>query len=268
MMMQQMIMQRLMFGIYVPPLPGFIPPLPVGQPPISTPPPPPPPSTPPQPEPPISPSSMDVSIGTASPSSTASYSTYYTPSPLASPQSFSTAWDEAEQRPLSPSFFAGMHQNGQDMLWDYQLQQSTSSSDESDNGVGYDDNDDDDDYEEADVVFVRQYQRPNDIIPAEGTDEYWSMRLLDAERRANAAEQRADDIEAMLCNRIERTSCAVCTKDLLKVNTLRMPCGHINCAGCLARIAKDAANDVNSIKCPQCREVYYSTDNCMKIIFS
>lgn len=259
--MQHMIMQRVMHGIYVPPLPGFIPPppLPVGLPPMYTPPPPPP-STPP----PLSPSSMDVSVGTASPSSTLSYATYYTPSPLASPQSFTTASENIEQQqqqPVSPSFFADMYQqNGQDIWWDYQ-HPAASSNDE---GNGEDD--DDDDVEDDDVVFVQEYQRPNDITPAEGTPEYWSLRLLEAEKRAEAAEQRFDRVEEMLRDRIERTSCAVCTRDLLNAKTLRLPCGHINCEVCLKKISRDA-NNGEEVKCPQCRRIYVDVNYCEEIIF-
>lgn len=261
MVMQQMMMHRLLYGGYTTPMSYAPPPPPFYLPPTFTPPPPPPPpfSVPPPsttPERPSTSSSMDVLVDdmrTASPSSSISFSTYFEPSPPTSP--LPLAWDDVDQRSLSPSIF--MHQNGQDMLWHLRMnvQDSDSSSVESD-GVDVDD----------DVVFVREYRRPFDAIPAEGTAEYFSMRLLEVEQRARAAEERADAIERLLQQRIERSSCAVCTTDFLTINTLRMPCGHLSCERCLAKIARDAAS-VTDIKCPQCREVYYSVNNCSQIIF-
>lgn len=295
MMAQQMMMHRIMLGEYVPPMVGFIPPPPPGSPPrIFIPPMPT--STPPQPEPQLPPSSMGVLVDrvgvaspsstasysthfspspqpepsmtqsssmdvmydsdrTASPSSTASHSTYFAPSPSTSYHSFSTVWDgDVEQRPLSPSVFADMEQNGQDLLWDLPREFQHTSSDEADNS------DDSADDEGDDVVFVNEYQRPYDVMPAEGTAEHWTMRLFEAEQRARAA-------EATLRNRVERTSCVVCTRDLLNTKTLRMPCGHLSCDRCLNKIANDA-EDVDQIRCPQCREIYINTDNCTQIFFT
>lgn len=285
----------MMFGHFMSPMLGFVPPPPPGSPPpifipplpLSTP--------PPQSESQLPPSSMDVlfdrvehtspsthfealplsespitqsssmdvmfdSDRTASPSSTASYSTYFAPSPPTSYHSFSTIWDGEESRPLSPSIFANMDQNGQDMLWHLpqEMQHASSSSDEA--------NDVDDSDEDEDVVFVGEYQRPYDVMPAEGTSEYWNMRLLSIEQRAKVAEERADKAETMLRTRIERTSCVVCTKDFLCTKTLRMPCGHLSCEKCLKKIVNDARY-VDQIKCPQCRVVYTNTDNCAQIFF-
>lgn len=193
MIMQQMMMYRIMFGGYIPPSPPL----------FMTPPPP---ATPHYMPPPqleqersTTPSSMDVMVDverTASPSSTASFSTYYQPSPPTSPHSL--ALDHVDQRSLSPSIFAGMHQNGQDMLWDYPrvLRAAESSSDESevsdvDNGADVDD----------DVIFVREYERPYDVTPTADSVEHLSMRLLQAERSARIAEQRTSEVERILGER-------------------------------------------------------------------
>lgn len=244
-------------------MPAFIPPPPPPPPPFFAAPPPPPQRA----ETPVSPSSMEVlvdDIRTASPSSTASFSTYFEPSPPISPHLMGL--DDVDQRSMSPSIFAGMYQNGQDMLWHLRrgAQNNINSYDELENSDGDGDSvdvDNDGVDVDDDVIFVANYQRPDDIRAST-----IATRLFDMEERVRAAEQRYSEIERILYDRIGRTSCIICTNDFLTRNTLRMPCGHLGCSNCLEKIERDAY-DVSEIKCPQCRGIYISTNNCMQIIF-
>lgn len=309
--MQQIMMHRIMFGAYIPPMSGFKqPPQPLPNPFIVPPtpsffiPPPPPPAAPAtvalplqQPELVNTPSSsMDVNVDynrTASPSSTTSFSTYFESRPT-SPMTL----DDVDQRSTSPSIFAGLNQNGQDMLW--HLQQNL-------NDASTNDGEDVDD----DVVYVGRYQRSEDVQPpiADTTNAMRltelelraraaeqraveaeimlqqlnnqrsedvrspianttnAMHLADLEQRVRAAEQRAVEAESIIRQLNGRTSCPVCTDDLLQCTTLRLPCGHICCEDCLISIAQRARHQNNTpIRCPECRR-HYTLNNCLPIIF-
>lgn len=142
---------------------------------------------------------------------------------------------------VSPSVFMGLEQDGRDILW-HTPQSSPAVSEmqdfDDDNArMGFDEvnsnadtiefdyqtirnsrraaeeviDDDGDD----DVIYVRNYQRPDDERAP--SNDAGNIRAVEAEDRAARAEE-------MLAERVHRTSCPVCTDGLLTSATIRYPC--------------------------------------------
>lgn len=277
--MQHMLINRMMFGSPILPADNYFnippPPLPNHSPPS----PPPLPNHPPQspssqPYSPHSPQQTPPPAFNASPAP--SYSTYYAASPELDVENESVA--------VSPSVFVGWEQDGQDMLWHTPQASPTVSE------MQYDDDDEnaqmtsdygslDDDAEtididfenfrravadsfdddDDDVMFVGSYQRPEDER---------ASRMDVVEARVVEAETRAERAEEMLADRLHRTSCPVCTDDLLTTVTIRYPCGHLSCMNCAQTIElHNTYNHEPENRCPTCRENFGSWRNCLNVFF-
>lgn len=129
--------------------------------------------------------------------------------------------------------------------------------DEMAQNVNHDTNDDDDE-----VIFVNSYYRPNDVMPS-----IQEMKLIEAREHMQAAKQQAADVERILQDRVERTSCGICSVDFLEANPLRMPCNHVCCRTCLEKIVQYSRSNFTSPKCPFCREDFINVETCGEIIF-
>lgn len=73
--------------------------------------------------------------------------------------------------------------------------------------------------DDDDVIFVGQYRRADDERAPR--IEVADVRVVEAEARANEAETRSNEAERRLSDQVERTSCPVCTEDLLENQTIR-----------------------------------------------
>lgn len=116
-----------------------------------------------------------------------------------------------------------------------------------------------DDDGDDDVTYVRNYQRPDDERAP--SNDAGNIRAVEAEDRAARAEE-------MLAERVHRTSCPVCTDDLLTSATIRYPCGHLSCLNCARRIEQiNMFAHVPENRCPTCRENFGSWRNCLNVFF-
>lgn len=299
--MQQMVVNRMMFGAAMFPPPDFylnVPPPPLPIHPFQFPsPPPPPPSTTPSsllmnvsntpPAPSASPASPASPALTASPapSPALSYSTYYAPSPeLLDVDGIPAA--------VSPSVFIGWEQDGQDQ-W-HTPQASPAVSDiydpDDDNArmdiyINVPNIADDDTVEFNYEVERRERERERERAVVEvnrddnnGDDDVifvTSYQRSDDDQqpirdeRLNEAELRANRLQQLLDERMRRTSCPVCYADMLDDPTLLFPCGHLCCLNCTIQIE----NRVNlntfqpDTRCPTCREESRGIEYCQNVFF-
>lgn len=260
-----MFMQRMMYGGFAPPTQFFMPPNPEFQP-IETA------TLPPLPveeyhESPPPPPPSDVMLAT---------------SPVSSVSTFYDGLHEEAQHPPSPSMIVNYSQNGQQWFTppsqefnddDINIDPSEISTIEFDideflmGGGDEDQMDSDDD----DVVFVGEYQRSADVSPMvlgadvvdPAPEPMDHQPLMAAEARAVVAEERVRELEQILEARIRSTSCVICMSDFLQAPTLRLGCGHLGCAPCVARLE----NAFEDTRCPYCRTDFVSTRFCERVYF-